>query len=303
MFKTILTAFALGSMLAVAEMPSAQANAVTYAIPLTRDGASYTLSVHVNGHPVVMTLDTGADGICLPIETYNALTDRGLVRPMDVGSEITVGTAGGSARMFRLMLREVTVYGVSGGWQLSDVWGTVGCDTPLLGQKFLRSVESYSIDNKRNMLMLNTPASSYTPPPTAYTPPPLPPRVPLPPVSAYAPPAPSYTPPPPAYDPALQSFTDGQRDRRIWEAWFTGLADGTYKQGAEHWATVRSTKEAAIGCHPPIEFFTLEAYTPGSGTTWMAGCSEAKRRLTPTDARRTSDPNYKAGWNSIPDPA
>ena len=92
----------------------------------------------------------------------------------------------------------------------------------------------------------------------------------------------------------MQSFSDGQRDRRAWEAWFTTLTDGPYKQGAEYWASVRSTKEASLGCNP------ISSSDYSNSQIWVSGCTEAKHRLDTSDHRRASDASYKAGWNSIP---
>jgi hypothetical protein len=277
MFKQTLMAAT-----AVAMMATSQGQAATYMVPLTREGPSYSLMAQINGVPLQMVLDTGADNICLPTERFAEMTRKGLASPSDLGEPATMGTASGASEVRRALLREVTVWGINGHWRITNVQALIGCDMPLLGQNYLRSVESYSIDNARNLLMLNTPAS-YTPSPVFASPAP-----------SYVP-APSYTPAPaPAatYDPALQRFINGQRDRHAWESWFTGLT-GAYKQGAEYWANVRSTKEAALGCNPP-----LGTYTVGY-TDWIDGCQEAKRLLSVVDSARL-DADYKAGWNSIP---
>ena len=80
------------------------------------------------------------------------------------------------------------------------------------------------------------------------------------------------------------SFRDGANDRLAWETWFNGLS-GEERDGAYYWAAQRSLK------------------TPGDcgrlGGAGQIGCVEAKARLSPSDVRRKSDPDYKAGWNSI----
>ena len=58
---------------------------------------------------------------------------------------------------------------------------------------------------------------------------------------------------------------NGYADRRAYEAWVEALPEGQYKEGAYYWAS---------------------------------GCLAAKSRLDPTDRRRSSEPDYKAGWNS-----
>lgn len=79
------------------------------------------------------------------------------------------------------------------------------------------------------------------------------------------------------------SFQNGSRDRQAWEVWFNGLS-GEERDGAYYWAAQRSLSH------------------PGScarlGGEGQIGCLEAKMRLDQSDARRKSDPLYKAGWNS-----
>jgi hypothetical protein len=80
------------------------------------------------------------------------------------------------------------------------------------------------------------------------------------------------------------SFNDGASDRMTWEAWFNGLS-GEERDGAYYWAAQRSLKNPG-DC----------ARLGGAG---QVGCAEAKARLSPGDARRKTEPEYKAGWNSI----
>jgi hypothetical protein len=129
-----------------------------------------------------------------------------------------------------------------------------------------------------------------------------------------SPPAPSYTPAPaslpapaPAYAPApavphaasadpTQAFMEGANERRAYEAWFASLAEGSqFKQGALYWASMRSTKNAAVGCVGPGYTGTADQQQ------WVAGCQNAKAILAPSDYRRLTNPAYRAGWNSIPD--
>jgi hypothetical protein len=82
----------------------------------------------------------------------------------------------------------------------------------------------------------------------------------------------------------ISAFRDGAADRAAWENWFGGLV-GDERDGALYWASQRSLP------------------SPGSCATLSGakalGCREAQTRLSPSDARRKTEPEYKAGWNSI----
>jgi uncharacterized protein len=79
------------------------------------------------------------------------------------------------------------------------------------------------------------------------------------------------------------SFTDGQRDRQSWEAWF-GAITGDYRSGASWWAGQRSSPH-------PGSCFALSSEARN-------GCLAAKARLVTSDTRREADPDYWRGWNS-----
>ena len=88
----------------------------------------------------------------------------------------------------------------------------------------------------------------------------------------------------PTSTPTSSSFYDGAHDRMAWETWFNGLT-GEEHDGAYFWAAQRSLPVPA-NC----------TRLGGEGTL---GCLEARKRLDPSDARRKSDPEYRAGWNSF----
>ena len=100
----------------------------------------------------------------------------------------------------------------------------------------------------------------------------------------------TLTPPasPPANQPAQSgAFKDGLTDRRILETWFAGLA-GSFKDGAEYWSAQRSIPKPG-SCYAP---------TGQNLGDWTAGCLATKWVFTPSDVRRKSEPEYRAGWNS-----
>jgi hypothetical protein len=79
------------------------------------------------------------------------------------------------------------------------------------------------------------------------------------------------------------SFEQGLADRTAWERWFEGLPPSV-KAGAEYWSAQRSTPKPG-GC-------------TSTDAAFMAGCTEAQRRLALSDTKRRSDPDYRLGWNS-----
>lgn len=91
---------------------------------------------------------------------------------------------------------------------------------------------------------------------------------------AYTPPAPPahFFSPPPGPAPAGANSTaygQGQDDRRDWDAWFRGLERGTFREGAEWWASVR-------GVARPPSCNNAPGLDRAAAT---AGCIAARTRL------------------------
>lgn len=89
-----------------------------------------------------------------------------------------------------------------------------------------------------------------------------------------------------AQDPV--TFRQGFADRQSWEQWFASIS-GPYLDGAAFWAQHRSD-------HKIPSCYGDAGMDPGSFT---AGCLAAQQRLSATDVRRQSDPDYRRGWNSL----
>jgi hypothetical protein len=83
-------------------------------------------------------------------------------------------------------------------------------------------------------------------------------------------------------------YKKGFADRAAWEQWFSSL-HGDYKIGAFYWAGQRSLPHPGSCRQMDDDFFN--------------GCTAAKERLAPADALRTTEPEYKAGWNAWTSPA
>ena len=96
---------------------------------------------------------------------------------------------------------------------------------------------------------------------------------------------PSYTPADPT-----NAFLQGQVDRRVWEAWLTGLNAAT-RAGAKWWSDIRSNP-------PPKGCAGVAAMTGTRPTPFAVGCAAAEARLADPDRRRRSEPEYHLGWSN-----
>lgn len=87
------------------------------------------------------------------------------------------------------------------------------------------------------------------------------------------------------------SFQQGLADRTQWEDWLSTLT-GSFKDGVNYWAAHRSLRNP--GSCPR---------SGGEGGSDVTGvCLAAQRRLALIDAKRKSDPDYRAGFNSYHQP-
>jgi hypothetical protein len=86
--------------------------------------------------------------------------------------------------------------------------------------------------------------------------------------------------------PASSPFDQGIADRAALEQWVSGL-NGEVRRGADWWAARRSIQNPG-SCSSPA----------ATSSEFVAGCEAAKARLTPVDAKRKSDPEYRRGWNT-----
>jgi hypothetical protein len=86
-----------------------------------------------------------------------------------------------------------------------------------------------------------------------------------------------------------RAFEDGRRDRLAFEQWINGLPPDE-REGALWWAEMRSNKPQPLCTSVPNP---VNDYQPGR----VYGCGAAQNRLYLMDARRKTEPDYKAGWN------
>jgi clan AA aspartic protease (TIGR02281 family) len=123
---------------------------------LTPDGGSLLINAMVNGNnPIRFVLDSGSTGVSLPQPVADQLFRNGALSVADFKQTVDLQMADGQHHTKQLyLLHSVTVGGVT----VHDVMATVGGNgDPLLGLSFLSRLSSWSIDNKRNMLVMGQP--------------------------------------------------------------------------------------------------------------------------------------------------
>ena len=235
-------------------------------IPLENSNGIYMVSVLLNGFlPLPSILDSGAADVSLPADVVLTLFRTGTIADDDFVGEGKYRLADGSViKSPRFYLREVRV----GNHFFNRVLASLSSieSKPLLGQSFLSKIGTWSINNERHVLVLQSSVPAGSPRRWGV--------------------APTGQIVPEVQQPSA-AFQDGLRDRMSWEKWFAGTPAG-FKDGAEYWADQRSKTDPG-SCYGQ------------AGENWTAGCLAAKRILMPADIRRKSEPEYRAGWNSYRD--
>lgn len=124
-------------------------------IPLKKVGSTYLLPVAVNGlPPMFFMLDSGSSSVALPAEVVLTLLRTGTLQKSDfIGSESFVMADGRELPSITFKIRELRV----GQHVIRDVEGNANpaLTQPLLGGSFLSRFASWSIDNRRNALVLS----------------------------------------------------------------------------------------------------------------------------------------------------
>lgn len=82
------------------------------------------------------------------------------------------------------------------------------------------------------------------------------------------------------------AYADGWRDRQAWEEWLKKLPRSSYRSGAFWWLDEHEKKNP------------LPCSSPSGGSQWEAGCRAAEEHLAVPDVRRTTEGDYRLGWNS-----
>jgi len=134
-------------------------------IPLIHEHGTLVVPVVINNKVTVnFTIDTGASDVSIPADVFSTLTRAGTVSQDDLLDKQSYELADGTRRSSqRFRIRSLRV----GSVEVRDVVASVAPQAGilLLGQSFLSRIKSWSIDNERQVLLINE--SSIASPATA----------------------------------------------------------------------------------------------------------------------------------------
>ena len=124
-------------------------------VALQVEGGTFVVPVRINGAITLnFTIDSGSAHVSIPADVVLTLMRTGAIRHDDFRGSTTYTLADGSTMPSpNFNIRSLTV----GGKVLENVTGSVAPVRGglLLGQSFLSRFKSWSIDNRRQMLILN----------------------------------------------------------------------------------------------------------------------------------------------------
>jgi clan AA aspartic protease (TIGR02281 family) len=154
---------AIGLLLALLLQPAAAETIQLKKHP----GGGFTIPGRIND-AVTLTfiLDTGASDVSIPDEVARELERAGKLDRGDfIGTRTYVLADGSKVPSRRVLLRELTVGGVTA----SNVTASIARpgSPPLLGQSFLSKFASWTLDNERNVLVLQSKGGAAASPDTA----------------------------------------------------------------------------------------------------------------------------------------
>ena len=124
-------------------------------IPLKREGGVHTVPIKINKVITLdFILDSGASEVCIPADVIMTLLRARTIEEDDFLSGKSFSLADGSVmRSQRLIIRELELNG-------TKVFNVPAVVAPvrgslLLGQSFLQKLDSWTIDNKRHVLIVD----------------------------------------------------------------------------------------------------------------------------------------------------
>ena len=124
-------------------------------IALKSEGGTFLVPVVINDQITLnFTLDSGAADVSIPADVFSTLVRTGTLQKADYLDTRVYELADGSkSRSQRFRIRSLRV----GGVELRNVAASVApaAGTLLLGQSFLERLGTWSIDNRRHLLVIN----------------------------------------------------------------------------------------------------------------------------------------------------
>ena len=124
-------------------------------IQLENDGGTFVVPVLINGAITLrFTIDSGAADVAIPADVVSTLLRTGTVSSADfIGNKTFVLADGSQIPSAEFRIRSLTLGAVT----LHDVVASISSRKGdlLLGQTFLRRLSSWSIDNERQLLIMN----------------------------------------------------------------------------------------------------------------------------------------------------
>lgn len=124
-------------------------------IALKSSGGTFNVPVYVNGILTLdFTIDSGAADVSIPAGTVATMVRLGTLKESDfTGTQTYVLADGSKVKSRTFIIRSMKI----GNVVLENVEGSEASKNGgfLLGQSFLKRFESWSIDNKRGVLVLN----------------------------------------------------------------------------------------------------------------------------------------------------
>jgi clan AA aspartic protease (TIGR02281 family) len=124
-------------------------------IALTQQGGTFIVPVLINDKiTLTFTIDSGATDVSIPIDVFSTLIRTGTISSTDLLKPISYELADGSRHQEqRFRIRSLRI----GNVELRNVVASVApaAGLLLLGQSFLSRLQSWSIDNQRQVLVIN----------------------------------------------------------------------------------------------------------------------------------------------------
>jgi clan AA aspartic protease (TIGR02281 family) len=125
-------------------------------VSLKTDGGIFVVPVQINGTITLdFAIDSGAADVSVPADVFSTLVRTGTIKDSDILGEQTYVLADGSElKSVTFTIRSLKV----GDNVIENVRGSVASvrGALLLGQSFLGRFKSWSLDNKKHELLLET---------------------------------------------------------------------------------------------------------------------------------------------------